>query len=213
MTDRLFHPEPEQLEALAAGDVEDGDAVVLESHLQACGRCRTEVEEWRALFGALADLPEVRPSPAFADRVMASVRIPQPLVTRVAGAVERFVPHTRRAWAVVGAMLGLPAMGSAVLVAWFLNQPWLTLQGLLAFGGRQVTAFLTVLPGRLLDIFSRTSMGVWATEAVGFLTSRGLASVGAVAGLFAALTAASAWVLYRNLFRSSPDDGYASLHV
>lgn len=37
----------------------------VEEHLAACPRCRNRAEDFRALFGALDDLPVISPSPAF----------------------------------------------------------------------------------------------------------------------------------------------------
>jgi anti-sigma factor RsiW len=37
----------------------------VEEHLAACSRCRTRAEDFRALFGALDDLPVISPSSAF----------------------------------------------------------------------------------------------------------------------------------------------------
>jgi len=37
----------------------------VEQHLTACASCRSRVEEFRAVWAALDDLPEISPSPAF----------------------------------------------------------------------------------------------------------------------------------------------------
>ena len=37
----------------------------LEEHMASCAACRARVEEFRALWSALDDLPEISPSPAF----------------------------------------------------------------------------------------------------------------------------------------------------
>src|SRR5690606_39557442 len=43
----------------------EADRAVLESHLITCSRCQMEVEEWRALFGLLASLPQIEPAADF----------------------------------------------------------------------------------------------------------------------------------------------------
>lgn len=45
-------------------------------HLDACARCRGEVEGWRALFARLSEMPEIAPSPEFRHKVMEAVEIP-----------------------------------------------------------------------------------------------------------------------------------------
>lgn len=46
------------------------------SHLAECARCRKEVEAWRSLFASLSEMPELSPSPLFAQRVMDEVEVP-----------------------------------------------------------------------------------------------------------------------------------------
>lgn len=217
MTDGLFHPSPEQLEAYAAGELEGGDIAVLESHLLDCGRCRAEAEEWRALFGALAELPRLEPSAAFADNVMAAVRIRRPMLARASalvGRLERLLPRSRRAWTLLGVATVLPAAGMTALLIWVLSQPWLTVNGLLSFGTRELMAALTTLPARGLDLLRDSGAGVWVTGAVQRLATGGMAPLGLAAATFAALTAMSAWVLYRNLIRPGlREKTYASYSV
>ncbi len=211
MSETYIHPEPERLEAYAAGEHAASDAAIVESHLLACARCRAEVEEWRTLFSALADLPELEPAAGFADRVMASVRIQQPLGARALALADRVVPKTRRAWTLVAAMLGLPTLGLSAILAWVLTRPWITVQGLFSFGTRQVMAAFAVLPARAFDLVSHSAAGVWIADALNALSVRGAGPIGAAAALFATLTIASAWVLYRNLFRTPRrDEHYAT---
>ncbi len=217
MTDGLFHPSPEQLEAYAAGELDDGDTAVLESHLLDCGRCRVEAEEWRALFGALAELPRLEPSATFADNVMAAVRIRRPLMARVsalAGQLERLLPRSRRTWTLLGVAAVLPAAGMTALLLWVLSQPWLTINGLLSFGASELLTALTTLPADGLDLLRDSGVGVWLTGVIQRLATSGMAPLGVAAATFAALTAVSAWVLYKNLIRPGlRERTYASYSV
>jgi anti-sigma factor RsiW len=47
------------------GRARPSDRHAVEEHLSACASCRVRAEEFRALFGALDDLPAISPSPAF----------------------------------------------------------------------------------------------------------------------------------------------------
>lgn len=202
MSEALFHPPAERLEAYAAGELDAGDVAVLESHLLDCGRCRLEVEEWRALFGALSDLPEMAPAAGFSERVMARVQIRRPLAVRVDALVGRLVPRTAKGWALAGAALGLPTLVMGMVMAWIASQPWLSISAVLGFGLQRVGTALASLPGALLSLASRTGVGLWITDAVQRLAAGGLAPFGVALGVFAALTVISAVVLYQNLFRT-----------
>jgi anti-sigma factor RsiW len=47
------------------GRARPADRHTVEEHLSGCASCRLRAEEFRALFGALDDLPAIFPSPAF----------------------------------------------------------------------------------------------------------------------------------------------------
>ncbi|MGH7483939.1 MAG: zf-HC2 domain-containing protein [Longimicrobiales bacterium] len=211
MTDTLYHPEDDRLEAFAAGEIDRSDAAVVESHLLGCARCRADVEEWRSLFGALADLPALAPAPDFGDRVMAAVEVPRPFAARIAALIERLTPRTRRAWALLVALLAPPAAGAAVLLAWIASLPWLTVEGLAGFAADQVAEGFATLPQHGLGLVSDTTVGVWLNDALQRVLAAGTAPIGVAAGLFAVMLLLSVWVLYQNLFRTpSRDHGYAN---
>ena len=54
-----------KLIAFLDGRASPGERLAVEEHLSGCGSCRLRAEEFRALWNALDDLPEVSPSPAF----------------------------------------------------------------------------------------------------------------------------------------------------
>ncbi len=209
--DNLFHPSPEELEGFAAEDADAADAAVVESHLLQCVRCRTMVEEWRSLFAALAELPELVPEVSFADRVMARVRVRKPFAARAAAFAERLLPRTRRGWAVVLTALGLPTLAALGLIGWILAQPWLTLQGLVTFGARQLGSAMTTLPQRGLGMVADTTVGVWVNQAMQRMSELGAGPIGAGVALAATLMVVSGWVLYQNLVRpNTRSEGYAN---
>ena len=47
------------------GRAQPAERHAVEEHLLACASCRSRAEEFRALWGALDDLPSISPSPAF----------------------------------------------------------------------------------------------------------------------------------------------------
>jgi anti-sigma factor RsiW len=54
-----------KLVAYLDGRAQPTERHAVENHLAVCVACRARVEEFRALWGALEDLPEIAPSPAF----------------------------------------------------------------------------------------------------------------------------------------------------
>lgn len=72
------HLTPASVQALVDGVLEGEEARAAEAHVDACHRCRAEVEEWELLFSELRGLGRLEPRPGFADRVLAGVDVPAP---------------------------------------------------------------------------------------------------------------------------------------
>lgn len=202
------HPETGRLEALAAGELDRAEAAVVESHLVGCARCREEVEEWRALFGALAELPGLEPSAYFADAVMARVAVRSVWAERFAALVRWLTPRTTTAWALVTAVLALPALVYAGVFAWLAAQPWFTVAGVTVFVGQTLPAWMGGIGEWLLGTI------VYYGPVQSTLTAFGAMESGTVALLAAAFgttIVVSAWVLYTNLIHTPKrDSGYAT---
>ena len=202
------HPEAERLEALAAGELDRGDAAVIESHLVGCNRCREEVEEWRALFGALAELPGLEPRPGFADAVMSRVAVRSVWAERFAAAVSWMTPRSTAAWALLAAALALPALVSAGAFAWLATQPWFSIAGLSVFVRQTVPAWLGSIATELLGTI------VYYGPVQSALVQLSAVEVGELALFAAAFGTAvvvSGWVLYSNLFHHPKrESGYAT---
>lgn len=126
--DTTAHLAPEAVERLALG----AEASSREGrHLAGCARCRAEVGEVRALHVGLAALAPLAPSPGFADRVMARVRLPAPVWVR---ALEALKARPSGALAAAAGAL-LAVVGTAT---WLLAYPQVTptaVAGLLADRG------------------------------------------------------------------------------
>lgn len=67
------HLSPEEIDLWAEGLLPARRAI----HLADCAPCHETAERERRLFVALARLERLTPGPEFADRVMATVKIPQ----------------------------------------------------------------------------------------------------------------------------------------
>lgn len=202
------HPEQERLEALAAGDLSAAEAAVVESHLVGCERCRDEVEEWRALFGALGGLPGIEPAPGFADAVMARVDVRSPWAERLSAAVLWLVPRTTAAWALLAAALALPALVYAGVFAWLASQPWFTAAAVSVFVRQTLPGWIgngfQWLLGKMVYYGPVQS----ALGSIGTMETQTLALLAAA---FGTAVVVSGWVLYTNLFHNPKrDSGYAT---
>lgn len=142
------HLSQDQLEAFLPRlrDEAGGPPPEQRRHLEACERCRHELDRLEALDEALAGLPELRPSPGFTEAVMARVELPAPWYRRIWTAVlDRWV-----LLAVLLAGGGATAGGAAW---WVAARPEMTWGGLTSFVLERVsTLFWTavVAAGRLL---------------------------------------------------------------
>ncbi|MGE5091492.1 MAG: hypothetical protein ACM3OH_04900 [Bacillota bacterium] len=92
-----------------------------QEHLDSCAECREAAQADRVLTAQLAGLTIFSPSPLFADRVMASVAVPDPFALRSMQTARRRLFATRHSLA-VAAMLAVIVVGSmAVSVVWSLS--------------------------------------------------------------------------------------------
>jgi anti-sigma factor RsiW len=229
MTNEIQHPAAERLEAFAEGTLAAGDRAVIEAHLPGCHHCQTAVDEWRALFAALAGLPQFDPRPGFADRVMAGVQV-VPARPRAAAAAAawswqsaqaavaawaanagrtagRLLPRTTFGWAVATAFLALPFVLGAAAMSWLATRSYLTVQSLVAFATEQAVYGLRALGESAVTALLRTDVATWIIAQAGhFLQTAGLTGVGVLLAAAGAATITSAWVLYRYLFRSPARD-------
>lgn len=208
MTENLEHPAAERLEAFVEETLDAGERASLDAHLAACAACRAEVSEMRSLFAALASLPEMEPSPGFANRVMARVRVRQPALSRAsawAGSwVERLAPKTTRGWAAASAVFSLPVLGASLLVLWLMAQPGVSAQGLWTVtSGLAASAASSAWQWSWIRI-ANSGLAATAVELFQLVASVGRGGIGLGVVMFATLTAGSVYVLYQNLFRTTP---------
>jgi len=203
VTDDQFHPTPDRLEAFVEGSLSEADRAVLESHLITCSRCQMEVEEWRALFGLLASLPQIEPAADFADRVMSRVRVRRPWTVRVAALITRLLPGTTTGWAVLTSLLALPVVIIGSVFAWIVSHPGVTPSMLLLFMRDRAWDAVLSLAGQAAGSLMETGIALWILQrAEDLIESGALSHVGIAAAVFGTLTIVSTWILYQNLFRT-----------
>lgn len=90
------HLLPAEIDLLLDGEVGFGTAP-LKAHVRRCEECRSELESARALVRELEHLPQMAPSPAFANAVMARVQVYVPWYVAAWDALQRFVPASQPA--------------------------------------------------------------------------------------------------------------------
>ncbi|MDF3053203.1 MAG: hypothetical protein K0S19_1308 [Geminicoccaceae bacterium] len=108
-----------------------------QQHLDRCQACLERVRVEREIVDQIAALPLMSPATGFAERVMASVSIPDPFAIRSLQATQRRLFATRRS-AALAASLTILLLGSmAGSIAWSLSHQdtlasignWLLAQG------------------------------------------------------------------------------------
>jgi anti-sigma factor RsiW len=211
-----YHPTADRLEAFVEGTLREGERVVLESHLLSCPACQTQVEEWRALFTALAALPQFEPSIGFANRVMAHVRIApqaawQEWAERANALITRVTPKTNYGWSLAAALFALPVILGGSVIAWLVSNSYISPDGLLSFTRESLVEGLQGIGSTAIVAIMQTDIAAWVVASVGaVINTAGVTGLGAILAGAGTMTVLSIWVLYRNLFRSpSRESDYA----
>jgi anti-sigma factor RsiW len=210
------HLSPARLQDFIDGALAGRRLARAQKHLAVCSSCSDEVEEWRGLLSRIAALETFEPGEAFAEGVMAHVRIgvapvvvAPPRVTawkRALASAKRLVPQTRQAWAAISGVAVTPAVTLGLVFYVLASHPTLTPGGLASFAWWQlsdlVSAAWTMLAttalqsGQLLSFYALVDVLAAAPLAV------------AAGGLAYSLSCALALrVLYKNLFARRPTDG------
>lgn len=204
MSEQLNHPTTERLQAFVEEALDRAEQAGVDSHLASCRECRAEVEGLGSLFEALGSLPELRPAPGFADRVMRHVRVRRRAFAwaGVSAWLDRVTPQSTKGWATAAAVFALPVLGATVLLGWLLSQPGVSAQGLWTFAAALAGNAASGSWDWIWAQMSGSVLAVWATRAAELVGSVGRGEVGLAVVMFATLTAGSLYVLYHNLFRT-----------
>ncbi len=119
------HLAPLSLEQLAEGILPAAELGDARKHLDACQRCALEFDSYRNLFALMGDLQRFAPSPAFAEQVMARVRI-IPAENPLVAWLRRLAPTTRKGWILLGTVVTAPVTPFLALIGLVLVQPLVT---------------------------------------------------------------------------------------
>jgi len=197
-------------------------AARLEGHLTSCASCQSEVQEWRALFGAFPPLGHFAPKPGFAERVMAQVMVPAPVPVRTGGwsslpgrAVawaRDTLPQTRHGWAVAGGMASAPTITVVTLLYLLFSRPLLTPGNFVSYMLWKASAFFDTVFGAASTLVMESGALLRLVSVFEPVTqSPLLLGLGGLA--FSLFSAGALWVLYRNLIATQSDDRYARARV
>lgn len=111
------HLLPDEIDLLIDGEVGFGVAP-LQAHVDACERCRAELDAQLAVASALNELPHFTPSPLFAERVMSQVQVFQPWHVAALDTAKRWSPSSRPARVLAAASLTMVALVLSVSAVW-----------------------------------------------------------------------------------------------
>jgi hypothetical protein len=111
------HLSPDEIDACVLGAA----APELQRHLEQCQACLDQVRADREIAEQIAALPLMRPSEGFADRVMASVAIPDPFAIRSLQATRRRLFATPKSLALAAGLLLFLLGSMAGSIAWSLT--------------------------------------------------------------------------------------------
>lgn len=196
------------LAQLAEGSLSKRDAKILAAFVRENPDARVSLSRWEQLHAQLDALPALNPSPDFAGRVMARVRLEPAKVglsRRLAGRLARIWPERRQKLAVASGVAFGPTAVLGTLAYMVFSNPLTTPSALVSYlwskSSGQISGSLSTLFSTLLDSGAVRSL----YSALGGMSLSG-ANVGALLGLFGVTTLAAAWVLYRNLFRLPSTD-------
>ncbi len=111
------HLSPDEIDSWLSGNL----AREWQQHLDECQTCLDRVRVEREITDQIATLPLMSPRDGFADRVMASVSVPDPFSIRSFQATRRRLLATRKSLAIAASLtlLVLGSMGGSI--AWSLT--------------------------------------------------------------------------------------------
>jgi anti-sigma factor RsiW len=185
----------------------------VDRHLDACAICRSELEGFRAVSLAIESLPALAPSTDFAERVMAEVRINQiaavamaPTTTtgRLLGWVRERMPSNRQGWAAALGVSVVPVFTLLLLVRSVFAHELVTVSNLAAYLRLQTSGLFASAGQAFSAVVERWAPAFMLDGAAWVGSSPTL--IAASVALASVATMASAWVLYRNLFRTPFDE-------
>ncbi len=174
------HLLPNEIDLLLDEEVGFGVAP-LRAHLRDCPACQERLQEARAVFDALEELPHLAPTFNFADKVMSDVPVFVPWHIAARDSVRRWMPRSQLARLAAVTIASFVASTLTLAILWVVTRPDVLL----------ITA--GVLSDRIPTVLS-TALRSGVTSIVGeqaFAAIQQAGVVGLIIGLFAFLMVAA----------------------
>jgi hypothetical protein len=111
------HLTPDDLDAWLTGAL----VPAAQAHLAGCPACQEWADTEREIVAMLGGLPLLSPAPGFADRIMARIRVPQPVTVSSFAMVRRWAFATRRHTAIAAGLLLVLACSMTGSIVWTLG--------------------------------------------------------------------------------------------
>jgi hypothetical protein len=178
------HLSAEELDSWLAGTL----AQEWQQHLDQCQACLELARAEREIVEQIAALPLMSPAPDFAERVMASVVVPDPFAIRSLQATQRRLFATRKSVAVAAGFVLLLLGSMAGSIVWSLtHQETLASVGtwLLAQGGQVAWLGLRGLASNLIEQPWYGGIRSLADNPIRLALGSALASLAYLGGVFA----------------------------
>ena len=183
------HLDPERLQDYIEGLLPAPQMARVSAHLEACGGCRGEEEQWQSLIQGIEKLPVMAPSRVFASHVIGQIRIGRlvrPVAARTTRAralawAGRLIPRTQKAWAIVSGIALTPVTVVALLAYAVFSNPLVTPEGLASFFWWRISGGATALWGLLADGVVESGIAFYAYSFFDFLA--GAPAVAAMAAV------------------------------
>ncbi|MEP7228186.1 MAG: hypothetical protein ABI785_12540 [Gemmatimonadales bacterium] len=178
------HLSPDEIDSWLAGNL----AQPWQEHLDQCQACLERAHAEREIVEQIQALPLVSPAADFADRVMASVLVPDPFAIRSFQATGRKLFATRKSVAMAASMALLLLGSMAGSIGWTLtHQDTLASMGnwLLAQGGQLAWLGLRGLASNLIEQPWYSGIRSLIDNPVRLAIGSALASLAYLGGVFA----------------------------
>ena len=186
------------LDLMAEDALSHAERTAAEAHLRACVRCAAELEAARSVIATLSALPRFAPSGGFAEAVMARV-VPIPQQVAAQSRVRRWLPKTRRGWAMMGTVAMAPIASMTALLLWLLSHPMVSAGALLGMGERWTRDAAASLLAGAADLLVKSGAWQWTADGLGRLAALTAQQLSVAAIVLAVLIPASGWVVARLL--------------
>ena len=191
------------LDRLTEGSLEPAASEALAAFVAENADVRSALTRWNHVHASLATLDHLRPSPAFADNVMARVQVPvtkPTMAARLLRKLSQLWPERKQKLAVASGVAFGPTAVVATLAYMVFSNPLTTPATLLNYVATKGLAGVATVVSNGFSVVLQSDVfrGVYQAFGSAPLTGAGI-SAGVV--LFCLTTLASAWVLYQHLVR------------